>query len=104
MIHYHPSTGNTSQQTTSTSNDYSGNEIYSNESFESDFTVPQLSDARIDDLNEVDNMSTSRANQNGANLQNVSSEPSRQVVDTDSTNSERIESEFTVSTNSEIPQ
>ncbi|XP_063422862.1 uncharacterized protein LOC134707210 [Mytilus trossulus] len=44
IIHYHPSTGNVSQQTTSTGNDVPVNEAYSNYIADTDFTVPTSND------------------------------------------------------------
>lgn len=44
ITHYHPSTGNVSQQTTSTGNDVSVNEAYLNYIADTDFTVPSSND------------------------------------------------------------
>ncbi|XP_071157015.1 uncharacterized protein [Mytilus edulis] len=44
ITHYHPSTGNVSQQTTSTGNDVSVNESYASYIADTDFTVPPSND------------------------------------------------------------
>ncbi|VDI67747.1 Hypothetical predicted protein [Mytilus galloprovincialis] len=52
ITHYHPSTGNVSQQTTSTGNDVPVNEAYSNYIADTDFTVSPSNDNNetIDDV------------------------------------------------------